>query len=86
MASRRALGVLVGCLLSAVCGGAMAQSQGDRGSNRVVPNVKGQFEPPPPVRGAEERSGEQQAPSAREVAPPAGHGCPDPGRKLELIV
>ena len=101
VASRTAVGVLTFCMLAAVAGEATAQPQAaqaqtgqaqadqtqtDRGPNPAAPNLKRQPAPPPPGWRAQKQGPTQEAPSAADEAPPPGQGCPDPGRKLELIV
>jgi len=83
---RTAVGVLTWCVLVAVAGEATAQTQADSGPNPVAPNLKRQPEPLPPPRRMPNRAPGQDVPSATDAAPHPSHGCPDPGRKLELIV
>ena len=62
------------------------QTQTNRGPNPAAPNLKRQPAPPPLGWRAQKQSPTQEAPSAADEAPPPSQGCPDPGRKLELIV
>jgi len=71
-------------VLAAVAGAAAAQTQA--GPNPVAPNLKRQPEPLPPPRRTQKQAPGQDVPSAPDAAPPPSHGCPDSGRKLELIV
>jgi hypothetical protein len=86
IASRIAVGVLSLLVLAALAGGAEAQGKAERGPDAVAPNLKRRPEPLPPMPRPERQAPEEDAPSANDEAPPAGRGCPDQGRKLELIV
>ena len=88
IASRVAVSVLSVFVLTALAHGAEAQGKPERGPETVAPNLKRRPEPLPPLPRSENRALQEDGPSADEDAPdPApGRGCPDQGRKLELIV
>jgi hypothetical protein len=85
-ASRIAVGVLCLLALTALAGVAEAQGKAERAPDAIAPNLKRRPEPLPPSPRPERQAPEADAPSANEEAPPAARGCPDQGRKLELIV
>jgi hypothetical protein len=80
------VGVLALLALAALIGEAAAQGAIERTPPSVAPNLTRRPEPLPPAPRAEQQAPEEDAPSASEELPPAGRGCPDHGRKLELIV
>ena len=86
IASRIAVNVLSLLALAALAGGAEAQGKPERGPETVAPNLKRRPAPLPPPRSKVKRPRGGWS-SANEDAPTApGRGCPDQGRKLELIV
>jgi hypothetical protein len=88
IASRIAASVLFLFALAALAGAAEAQGKPERGPDTIAPNLKRRPEPLPPSPRSENQAPQEDGPSANEDAPdPApGQGCPDQGRKLELIV
>jgi hypothetical protein len=80
------VGVLALLALTALVDEAGAQAGAGSAPATVAPNLKHRPEPLPPVPRAQQQPPEEDAPSASEEPPPAGRGCPDHGRKLELIV
>jgi hypothetical protein len=62
------------------------QTQSGKAPNPVAPNLKRQPAPLPPGWRAQKQSPAEEAPSAADEARPPSHRCPDPGRRLELIV
>jgi hypothetical protein len=88
IASRVAVNVVCLLALAAFAGGAEAQGRPERGPDTVAPNLKRRPEPLPPSPRSEGRAPQEDGSSANGDAPdPApGRGCPDQGRKLELIV
>jgi hypothetical protein len=86
IASRMAVGVLSIFALAAIAGGAEGEGRAERGPDAVAPNLKRRPEPLPPLPRPESQAPEADAPSANDEASPPGRGCPDQGRKLELIV
>jgi hypothetical protein len=86
IASRLTVGVLSLFAWAALAGGAEAQGKAEGRPDEVAPNLKRRPAPLPPTRRPESRAPEAEAPSVNDQAPPAGRGCPDTGRKLELIV
>jgi len=85
-ASRMAVGTLTLFAWAAVAGGAEAQGKAERAPEPVAPNLKRRPEPLPPLRRPEGQAPRDEMPSADDETPPQGRGCPDHGRKLELIV
>jgi hypothetical protein len=78
---KASLGVLLCFTLGGIAGNAWAQGKAEARPSTVSPNLKRQPEPlspapkatkPPPAEGG-------------KFAPPPAGGCPDRGRKLELI-
>jgi hypothetical protein len=86
IASRMAVGFLSVFALAVFAGGADAQSRAERGPDAVAPNLKRRPEPLPPMPRPERQAPDADAPSVNDETPPSGRGCPDQGRKLELIV
>jgi hypothetical protein len=86
IASRVAVGVLSVLALAAFAGGAEAQGKQERVPDAVAPNLKRRPEPLPPSPRPESQAPQEDGPSASDEPPPQGRGCPDQGRKLELIV
>lgn len=86
MASRAAVGALALLTLAALAGEVQAQPRVERGPDAVAPNLGRRPEPLPPGPQRERQAPEAEAPSTSEDFPPAARGCPDQGRKLELIV
>ena len=87
IASRVAVGVLSVLVLAAFAGGAEAQGKPEGGPDVVAPNLKRRPEPLPPSPRRESQVPQEDGPSANDdEPPPQGRGCPDQGRKLELIV
>ena len=86
IASRMAVGVLSVFALTALAGETEAQGKAERGPDAVAPNLKRRAEPLRPSPQPESKVPEAEMPSANDKVPPAGRGCPDQGRKLELIV
>lgn len=82
----RIVGLLAFLALVAIAGEVAAQGEVRRAPGTAAPNLNRRPEPLPPLPRAEKQAPEEDAPSASEEAPPAGPGCPNPGRKLELIV
>jgi hypothetical protein len=80
------VGVLALLALAALIGEAAAQGAIERTPPSVAPNLQRRPEPLPPMPRPEQPALEEDAPSASEEPPPGGRGCPDHGRKLELIV
>ena len=83
--SRATIGVLSVFALAALADGAGAQGKPERLPGAVAPNLKRQPEPLPPLSRPESEMLQEDGPSAND-APPSPRGCPDQGRKLELIV
>jgi len=84
IASKTAVGVVALLAMAAVVGEAAAQGRTERAP--VAPNLKRLPEPLPPSPRAEKQAPEDEAPAGNEETPSVGRGCPDQGRKLELIV
>jgi hypothetical protein len=84
--SRVAVSVLSLFALAALTGGAEAQGRPERAPDQVAPNLKRRAEPLPPSPRPESQAPQEDGPSANDEPPPQGRGCPDQGRKLELIV
>jgi hypothetical protein len=64
-----------------------AQGTGERGPEAGAPNLQGRSEAvPPPQQRPDGQGTDAEAPSANDEAPSPHQGCPDRGRKLELIV
>ena len=80
------LGVLCLLALTAVSGRAEAQGKPERGPEQIAPNLKRRPEPLPPLPRPESQAPLEDESSANDEGPPLGRGCPDQGRKLELIV
>jgi hypothetical protein len=85
-ASRMAVGTLSLLAWAALAGGAEAQSKSERTPEPVAPNLKRHPEPLRPALPPERRAPRDETPAAEEDAPMQAPGCPDHGRKLELIV
>jgi len=71
---------------AALAGGAEAQSKSERTPEPIAPNMKRRPEPLPPSPRPQLRTPRDEMPAAEEDAPMQAPGCPDHGRKLELIV
>lgn len=87
-ASRLAVGTLSLVAWAALVGGAEAQSVGksERTPEPIAPNMKRHPESLPPSSRPQLRTPRDEMPAAEEDAPLQAPGCPDHGRKLELIV
>jgi len=85
-ASRVAVGALSLLALALLAGGAGAQGKPERGPESVAPNLKRRPEPLPPLPRPESQAPQEDGPSANDEPPASLRGCPDQGRKLELIV
>ena len=83
-AAKLALGIVFFLAVAAPANSAEAQGNPDRRPDAVAPNLSRRPEPLPPRM--ENWDPQEDAPSASEEPPPLGGGCPDQGRKLELIV
>jgi hypothetical protein len=74
------------CALALLYGAVSAQTKPDSGGSGAKPG----FQARPPADLAPPEQPESQPPgddgAAAQGDPPAGPGCPDRGRKLELIV
>jgi hypothetical protein len=87
IASRVAVSVLSLLAWTALAGGAKAEDRAERVPEQVAPNLKRRPEPLPPSPRPETQAPQADGPAASDEAPPPqGRGCPDQGRKLELIV
>lgn len=76
------------CLSASLCGAAGAQEKPEagRGPEAGVPKAQGRPGATPKRLLPQPRPVEEDSPAASEEAPGRWQGCPDPGRKLELIV
>jgi hypothetical protein len=87
MKANARLTATLGLTLAVIVAGPAAAQDGSRvRPDRPTPNLKRQPEPLPPARSSPAVPQEKPPPAAEEVPPPAGPGCPDQGRRLELIV
>jgi hypothetical protein len=75
-------------LTVSLCGsaGAQAKPEPGHGPEAGVPKAQGRPGATPKRLLPQPRPVEEDAPAASEDAPSRWQGCPDPGRKLELIV
>ena len=85
--SRLAAGILSLAAWAAIVGGVEAQGLGksERTPEPIAPNMKHRPEPLPPSPRPQLRTPRDEMPAAEEDAPLQAPGCPDHGRKLELI-
>jgi hypothetical protein len=85
--SRLAAGILSLAAWAAIVGGVEAQGLGksERTPEPIAPNMKRRPEPLPPSPRPQLRTPRDEMPAAEEDAPLQAPGCPDHGRKLELI-
>ena len=86
IASRVVVSVLAFFALAAFAGAANAQGKAERELAPVAPNLSRRPAPLPPLPRPERQGSEEEGPSANDEPPAHGRGCPDQGRKLELIV
>ncbi len=84
--SALAAGVLALCAVASLAGLAEAQGKSERGPEASPPSLQEHDAPPAPQQRPDGQGAEAEAPSANDEAPSPRHGCPDRGRKLELIV
>jgi|GEM_PF-2992192 len=86
IATRLAAGALAVCLLAGGAGPAAPQGASERGQaaepRAGAPDAD---EGGSPAQARPDGEGEEGAP-AEDAAPGGGQGCPDLGRKLELVV
>jgi hypothetical protein len=83
-----AIAALTAGVSMSLCGfaGAQGKPESGRGPEADVPKAQGRPEAAPKRMLPQPRPVEEDAPAASEEAPGRWRGCPDPGRKLELIV
>ncbi len=82
------VGVLALCVSASLAGPARVEGKSatGRGPEAGAPKLQGRPDATPRRQLPEPRTLEEGAPSSSEEAPGRGQGCPDQGRKLELIV